>query len=107
VWPVCSGSVDKDGLEDIVVDYKPHMADDLEKGSDPFLKRVQEKKERVELNKKQNQVSHQPLKTDSMAAVHVSAFSDGECHTMYSPTATRVRLADSASVRFSKITVVR
>ena len=65
-----AGSVDKDGLDDIVVDrVSQAMEADLEKGVDPFLKRAQEKKERVELNKKQNLANRRRAMKDSMSTM--------------------------------------
>lgn len=45
------------------------MEADLEKGVDPFLKRAQEKKERVELNKKQSMANHRRAMKDSLTTM--------------------------------------
>jgi regulator of ribosome biosynthesis len=42
---------------------------DLDNGVDPFLKRAQEKKERVEVNKKQNQANHRRAMKESMGTM--------------------------------------
>ena len=70
-------------MDDIVVDrVSQAMEADLEKGVDPFLKRAQEKKERVELNKKQNMANHRRAMKESM-----STMSPGTTSSRREPTA--------------------
>lgn len=60
-------------MEDIVVDrVSQEMIADMDKGMDPFLKRAQEKKERVELNKKQNMQNRRREMKDSMKTMGAS-----------------------------------
>ena len=60
-------SIDKDGVEDSFIEYKPSM--DLSDGNDPFLERAQAKKARVEKNQKQQQQNARKAMKDSMKSV--------------------------------------